>query len=214
MVFEKLIKLQPYMEAKRLGVYLSMPAGEIRTDAIVRHALESGKQVFVPYLQKSDQQSPDTPRSVMDMVDLRTIADYNSLRRDTWGIPTIPADTVHERQHILKGSTTNRLCLDLILMPGVAFDLDPTSGFVRRLGHGKGFYDYFLHQYLESRGSPSNKTLVGPETNVLFYGLALKEQLLPSGTGCLSVPVGPYDKFLHGLLVGDGEVKEYPDHKG
>ena len=47
-----------------------MPNGEIQTDSIVRHALDAGKQVFVPYLQKLRDPLLDTPSSVMEMVDL------------------------------------------------------------------------------------------------------------------------------------------------
>jgi len=43
-VFERITSFKPYQNAKHLGIYLSMPTGEIQTDAIVRHALESGKQ--------------------------------------------------------------------------------------------------------------------------------------------------------------------------
>ena len=194
---------KPYQDAKRIGIYLSMPTGEIQTDAIVRDALSSGKQVFVPYLHKS--QSPDrtTPKSVMDMVDLRSLSDYDSLERDNWGIPTISADTVHEREHILTKGTRP---LDMILMPGVAFEFDPWHGSVKRLGHGKGFYDYFLYRYPEIHSSVSS-TIAG--TNVLLYGLALEEQYLTAEMD-LSVPVGEYDSPLHGLLLGDGTIVDRP----
>lgn len=193
----------------RVGIYLSMPTGEIQTDAIVRHALESGKKVFVPHLHKAKSPSPDTTRSVMDMVDLRSLSDYDSLKRDSWGIPTIGADTVEQREHILEESTKESEGLDMILMPGVAFDIDPKSGFVRRLGHGKGFYDYFLHRYRESLGSHVEEPSTSPGTDVLLYGLALEEQYLKANSGP-SVLVGEHDSILHGLVVGDGELVEGP----
>ncbi|KAB8303210.1 hypothetical protein EYC80_004657 [Monilinia laxa] len=204
-VLQRLINFKPYQQAKRIGIYLAMPTGELQTDAIVRHALESGKQVFVPYLYKSTSQSPDVPRSVMDMVDLRSIADFDSLERDSWGIPTIPAETVDERESILK-TVSSKGGLDMILLPGVAFDTDPNTNFIRRLGHGKGFYDYFLHRYREQSGSQKTGP-ASPGTNVLLYGLALEEQFLKSGAE-ISVPVGEHDSLLHGLLMGDGEIKD------
>jgi len=125
------------------------------------------------------------------------------LKRNSWGIPTIGADTMEEREHIIsKGSQP----LDVVLMPGVAFDIDPESGFVRRLGHGKGFYDYFLHRYKQIHGSQDGK---GPETDVLLYGLALEKQFLKFDAGT-SVPVGEHDNLLHGLIVGDGKIVEGP----
>lgn len=181
-----------------------MPTGELQTDAIVRHALESGKQVFVPYLHKSTSPSPDAPRSVMDMVDLHSLADYEGLKRDSWGIPTIPAETVGERESILE-TVSSKGGLDMILLPGVAFDTDPKTNLIRRLGHGKGFYDYFLYRYRQQSGSQMDPA--SPETNVLLYGLALEEQFLNSGAE-ISVPVGEHDSLLHGLLLGDGEIKD------
>lgn len=181
-----------------------MPTGEVQTDAIVRHALKSGKQVFVPYLHKAQNPPPDTPRSVMDMVDLRSISDYESLERDSWGIPTTSAETVGQREHILENPNRAE-GLDLILMPGVAFQHEPT-GFVKRLGHGKGFYDYFLHRYGESRGSQVEEPSEDPGTDILLYGLALKEQFLEA-TG-EEVPIGEHDILLHGLVIGDGRLVE------
>jgi 5-formyltetrahydrofolate cyclo-ligase len=186
-----------------------MPAGEVQTDAIVRHALESGKKVFVPYLHKTENPLPDTPRSVMDMVDLRSLSDYDSLKRDSWGIPTIGADTAGEREHILENVTKESKRLDMILMPGVAFDIDPTTGFVRRLGHGKGFYDFFLHRYRNIQESRGNEPSISAGIDVSLYGLALEEQFLKPSTG-VSVPVGEHDSLLHGLVVGDGNLLEGP----
>ena len=173
----------------------------------MRHALESGKKVFVPYLHKPPSPPPGTPRSVMEMVDIRSLSDYDSLKRDSWGIPTIDAGSVQEREHILGNSSKESGKLDMILMPGVAFDKDPQSGSVRRLGHGKGFYDYFLHRYTQGRGSKVQKPAEGPGTDVLLYGLALEEQFLQAETGPY-VPVGEHDRLLHGLLVGDGILVE------
>jgi 5-formyltetrahydrofolate cyclo-ligase len=205
-VFKSILNFRPYQEAKRIAIYLSMPTGEIQTDAIVRHALGSGKQVFVPYLYKPSNPPPDTPRSVMDMLDLRSLSDYDSLERDSWGIPTIGPDTVDEREHVLSKESQP---LDMILMPGVAFDIDPKSRFVRRLGHGKGFYDYFLHRYMQNRGSHVKEPGAGPETDALLYGLALDEQVLKFDAGP-SVPVGEHDNLLHGLLLGGGRIVEGP----
>lgn len=183
-----------------------MPSAEVQTDDIVRHALASGKRVFVPYLHKSPFPSdPDIPTRVMDMVRLENVQDYESLRRDKWGIPSIDPATLHQRQRILGGApaTNNQqpeqATLDLMLMPGVAFDLAPDSKDVRRLGHGRGFYDLFLERYAEKLKQMDVK---GP--SVLLYGLGLKEQFLSSATN--EVPVGPYDQPLHGLILGDGKT--------
>lgn len=183
-----------------------MPTGEIQTDSIVRHALEVGKQVFVPYLYKPQGPLPDIPKSVMDMVKIQNLSDYESLKRDSWGIPTIAKDTVREREHILAKAGQG---LDLILMPGVAFDTEPETQYVRRLGHGRGFYDYFLQRYRESLGSKDVEPAKTPGNYVLLYGLALNQQLLDQENG-LSVPVGKHDSLIHGVLVGNGEIIKGP----
>ncbi|CAI4210610.1 unnamed protein product [Parascedosporium putredinis] len=180
-LFESLQSFQPYKEAKRISVYLSMPGGEIQTDAIVRHALQNGKQVFVPYLHKAqpDPQNPHLPARVMDMVQLSGLADYESLKPDKWGIPSIDPATVNERNRILGSGTEEArpglLGLDLIFMPG-------------------GFYDFFISRY--SHMYPARDEFGRP--SVLLYGLALKEQFLmhPEEEG---IPVGPLDEPPHGI---------------
>lgn len=204
-IHTKLLNFEPYVGAQRISVFLSMPSAEVQTDAIVQHALALGKQVFVPYLHKSPLPTAGstTPTRVMDMVRLDSLQDYQSLKRDKWGIPSIDPATVHSRQRILGGPDahhSDQATLDLILMPGVAFDVAPDSKEVRRLGHGRGFYDFFLERYAEKL-----QVLNQQRPSVLLYGLGLKEQFLSSATD--EVPVGPYDQPLHGLILGNGDIK-------
>lgn len=135
-----------YKDAHRISVYLSMPGGEISTSSIVRDALDQGKKVFIPYTYNLSEPEEGQPESIMDMVELQSMNDFESLEPDKWGIPTPSKDSVLSRANcfggtgITKGDTSNTPDgLDLIVMPGMAFD----SKF-GRLGHGKGFYDYFL----------------------------------------------------------------------
>ncbi|KAB5523871.1 hypothetical protein GE09DRAFT_482609 [Coniochaeta sp. 2T2.1] len=204
-VFNVLRNFKPFVEARRVSIFLSMPTGEVQTDAIVRHAIDSGKEVFVPYLHRNPLPSPDLPARVMDMVRLRDLADYQSLKPDRWGIPSIDPATVHERQRILGGPDahhSDQALLDLILLPGVAFDISPETGEIRRLGHGKGFYDYFINRIKAKAASLG----VG-ESPVMLYALALHEQLLRSPSEG-EVPVGPFDQRLDGLILGNGEIIE------
>jgi len=123
-----------------------MPFGEVSTRRIVEDALRKGKEVFVPYLYKEALNDGSAVSDVMDMVSINSETDYNSLPVDKWGIPTPDPASVSGRICSLsansQGSSPGNL--DMIVVPGVAFDLDR-----KRLGHGKGFYDLFLHRYHE-----------------------------------------------------------------
>ena len=158
-----------------------MPKGEVVTRIIIHDALRQGKQIFVPYIYNSKVYAHFKPRSAMDMVSLHSNSDYEALEPDAWGIPTVAQCSVAKRIRILEDSgsssgtdsqgipdseTRSRSRkiesrkLDLIVMPGVAFDGD-----LGRLGHGKGFYDSFLKRYHDSRIS-----LLGEEMKMPFLG--------------------------------------------
>lgn len=135
-----------YKAARRISVYLSMPTGEISTTSIVRDALAQGKRVFIPHTYNLQAPIEGQPRCIMDMLELHSMHDFDSLLPDKWNIPTLSADSIPSRVNsfggkgVTHGTITNpSQGLDLIVMPGMAFD----TGF-GRLGHGKGFYDYFL----------------------------------------------------------------------
>ena len=96
----------------------------------------------------------------MDMVSLHSLEDYETLESDSWGIPTPSKASIGARErcladldedsglkHVAKGSGN----IDMIIMPAIAFDR--TCG---RLGHGKGYYDFFLRRYKEKLALGSN----------------------------------------------------------
>lgn len=152
-----ILNLDQYKQAKSLSIYLSMPAAEAQTSLLVRDALRSGKQVFVPFLYAPTQDvavGGGKPRKVMDLLRLNSESEYDGLSKDAWGIPSLSADSVGDRENAMggKGLTLvgdrvsdgngNDGGLDLVVVPAVAFDTH-----LDRLGHGAGFYDAFLTRF-------------------------------------------------------------------
>ena len=146
-----------------------MPGREVSTRDIVLDALVEGKKVFVPYLQRevravggSGTRAMSTS-TTMEMLALRDKRDFDGLKADAWGIPSLAEGSVAGRENALGGfgvkagmdqgegdmasSDSDGHGLDLVLMPGVAFDREG-----RRLGHGKGFYDRYLQRYRDVMG--------------------------------------------------------------
>lgn len=136
-----------------------MPSGEVSTSGIVHDALAQGKRVFIPYTYHLSEPKEGQPKSIMDMVELSSIKDFESLEPDNWNIPTPSEGSISSRANSFGGKGTtggaqveaaeDNAGLDLIVMPGMAFD----SSF-GRLGHGKGFYDYFLRRCQDSSRMP------------------------------------------------------------
>ena len=162
-----LLSTPEYKAAKKIGIYLSMPAGEIETGDVVHDAFRGGKQVFVPYIYKQARPKEGRPKSIMELLELHSPEEYDSLDRDSWGIPTLSAESVASRKNCLGcrgllegdiGAMGQNDGLDLIVMPGLVFDRD-----MGRVGHGKGFYDFFLQRYKESNED-------GPKKRMPFLG--------------------------------------------
>jgi 5-formyltetrahydrofolate cyclo-ligase len=158
------LNLDQYKRAKSLSIYLSMPASEAQTDLLVRDALREGKRVFVPFLYAPTTQDGATggkQRKVMDLLRLDSEEEYDELSKDAWGIPSLSADGVKDRENAMGGkgltlagdktrqgeSSTGGL--DLVVVPAVAFD-----SHMDRLGHGAGFYDAFLTRFCSEGKRP------------------------------------------------------------
>ena len=150
-----ILSLPQYKHAKRVGIYLSMPKAEAQTDVLVHDALRNGKAVFVPHIFAVGTEKPKY--KVMDMLRLSSLDEYQSLERDAWDIPKLSREGREDRENAMGGTglslnTENGSAkemkelsaLDLIVVPGVAFDPQ-----MNRMGHGAGFYDKFLERFCE-----------------------------------------------------------------
>ncbi|OCF34553.1 5-formyltetrahydrofolate cyclo-ligase [Kwoniella heveanensis BCC8398] len=203
----RILKEQEFFnKARSVGCYLSMKHGELRTDGIVDHLLQRGKSLYTPYIpphqsKPNFRSSLDAPKGSsklpsvsevqatepeMKMLKLYNPADLAACPLDKWGI----LDPGLERRDV-EGTLRDDSMevdepLDLILIPGVAFDEE-----CNRLGRGKAYYDRFLLSYTSKKPSP------------LLVALALSPQILPSGE---RVPTTELDFRLDGVISPEGIV--------
>jgi 5-formyltetrahydrofolate cyclo-ligase len=151
-----LLALDEYARAGSIALYAAA-RNEVDTSLILADAFASGKRVLYPAVCGAH------------MV-LRRIETVEALQEGAFGILE-PCPTGDEHQADEP---------DLILVPGVAFD---ETG--HRLGHGKGFYDRFLHH---------------PGRTAHLVGLCHDFQLLAE-----PLPIDPHDIPME-LLVTDQRV--------
>ncbi|KAL2917378.1 hypothetical protein HK105_203042 [Polyrhizophydium stewartii] len=162
-VTAQLLASAEYRASRSVALFLSMP-GELSTTEIVRDVLRTERP---PLLHAHD------------MVQLRSWDDFQTLPKNSWGIPEPrPEDG---RPNALDPASSG---LDLIVMPGLAFD---RAG--NRIGYGKGqayrtapalYYDRFLKRCFDmadERGQPRPSTVA----------VALREQIVDE------VPVDDHD---------------------
>lgn len=219
-----------------------MPSGELSTTGIVQDALTHGKEVYVPYIYNVEPPVLQQKTSVMDMLLLESMEEFRALELDKWGIPSLQKDQALRKKNCFGGRGLTYPAepqathdaeqgLDLIVMPGMAFDLE-----FRRLGHGKGFYDHFLTRYSgketavtpkmpflgkrscarttrmkqnkkrekqDQRQEKKNRKEKNRNPDSFTVALALEEQMLSSPD---ELPVSHHDWPVDSLIVGDGRV--------
>jgi len=116
----RFLDLPEFRRASVLALYAPIHH-EVETSAVAAAALSTGRALLYPAVQG-------------DGLQFRRVAALSDLVPGRFGIPEP------------KGGTRSPDDADLIVVPGVAFDL-----FGRRIGYGKGFYDKCLHR-LEGSG--------------------------------------------------------------
>ncbi|KAI9146550.1 5-formyltetrahydrofolate cyclo-ligase [Paraphysoderma sedebokerense] len=177
-VLKCLLSMKEYQTAKNISIYLSMPKGEIQTTDIIRDLFQRGKNVYIPHWNPLGSSKGNDE---MEMVKLHSWEDFVSLPHNSWGIPE-PKDG-EEREKAFE-----KVPLDLIVMPGLAFD---DQG--NRLGHGKGYYDKYISKSIllsKSMGVPKPTTIA----------LALSAQIVSSDT---VIPTDQFDLKPDYIIVGD-----------
>ena len=116
-IVEHVTSLDEYVAAKTVMLFLPMK-DEVDTWSLVRDALDAGKRVAAPRVSSKD--------GAMHALRICDVA--RDVAPGAWGIP-----------EPVGGAPIPSCEIDLILVPGVAFDRNG-----RRLGRGAGFYDRFL----------------------------------------------------------------------
>ena len=130
---------------------------EVRTGPLIEHLWKVGITPVVPRVNRKE-----------DRLDLYTIATFEDLVRSSYGILEPPKD----RQPDISPQD-----LDLILSPGVVFDV-----LGNRIGYGAGYYD---------------KLLPNVRTECVVCGLAFDLQIVANGL----IPVEPHDIPLDYLIT-------------
>jgi 5-formyltetrahydrofolate cyclo-ligase len=120
-ILNRILATEQYREAKTVMAYCSF-GSEIDTSPFLHATLDHGKTLLLPKINRS--------AGLLDIYQVRNLD--SDLLTGVWNIrepnPTICAPAIPSD-------------LDLILVPGVAFDRE--GG---RIGHGKGYYDKLLAQ--------------------------------------------------------------------
>ena len=118
-ILEKFYESKYYIEAKNIFIYISYDS-EINTKGIINKALMDNKKIYVPRTEFKTR--------LMDAVKITSL---DNLIESEYGILEPSA----EKPHIDPNG------LDLIVVPGVAFDRN--GG---RMGYGAGFYDRYFEK--------------------------------------------------------------------
>ena len=196
LVFDRLFVLPQYQRAKSVGIFLSMPHGEIQTEhAISDMIFKDGKTVYVPRV------GLDFGNCNMEMVwcaDATSQNDggmfYTCWPRNKWGIPEPPTTMTQ----VAKPGD-----FDLLVVPGCAFDVVG-----HRLGQGKGYYDRYIQR---NRKDDLNDDRL-PWKRPLLVGVCLEEQFLDKvpdgvdlgqvdGGSCGIIPVSVHDYDMDIVLA-------------
>jgi len=121
-ILDKLYESEYYRKSKKIFIYISYDS-EINTKGIINKALEDNKKVYVPRTEFKNR--------LMDAVEIMSL---DNLVESDFGIlePSIKEPYIDPNE------------LDLIVVPGVAFDKQ--GG---RMGYGAGFYDRYFKKISE-----------------------------------------------------------------
>ena len=166
-VAERLLSLPSYRSARRVALYSSF-RGEVLTDEIFQHALSSKREVYFPKVSRA-------ARAII----FCRVTGPEDLGPGSYDIAE-PAG-IHDAASPAE--------LDLIVVPGVAFDLTGA-----RLGYGKGYYDASLKPAGAGEAAGREKAAGAPPCPVV--ALAYEFQIY-AGT----IPVEDHDVRVDTLVT-------------
>ena len=156
------LALPEYQQARTVMFYIDVRS-EVRTRQALPEALKSGKKIVVPWCNEQGE------------LELFHLTSLDELATGMYRIlePRPELRSLPEKQ-------VQPEDLDLVMVPGVAFDRTGA-----RMGHGKGYYDKLLWR---ARRAP-------------LVALAFECQLFPE------IPTAPHDIFMDKIIT---ELAVYP----
>ena len=127
LITRQIICLPIYQQATTIMWYLHCRS-EVKTLACVSTQLDQGKRIIVPFCSQD--------QAGVKQLGLWHLSKLDELLPGTWGILEPPQYRWQESEKTIAPEA-----LDLVLVPGVAFDRNGA-----RLGNGQGYYDRLLDQ--------------------------------------------------------------------
>lgn len=157
LICQKFVRLGEYASARTVMFYVDVRS-EVRTRHYLPEALGQGKRIVVPWCNTEGE------------LELFHLEDMNELEIGMYKI-------LEPRQELRlrADKRVDVLELDLVMVPGVAFD---AAG--ARMGHGKGYYD---------------KLLEHARADAPLVALAFECQMFPE------IPTGAHDIFMDKIIT-------------
>ncbi|CAI4038652.1 hypothetical protein SMKI_05G2670 [Saccharomyces mikatae IFO 1815] len=167
------------VNARRVACYMSMDKGEVKTGEIIKNLFSDGQEVFLPRCTHTSEskrfklREDHHPHLIFHrMGSLKMVHDLK---------PQGPYKLKEPEPHIEEADK-----LDVVLVPGVAFDTKTGA----RMGHGAGYYDDFFQRYeIHHQGQ-----------RPLLVGLCLVEQVTSP------IPLEKHDSPMDCIVCGDGSM--------
>lgn len=154
-IYDNLVNSEVYKNAKVIFSFVSFKS-EVDTHQIIKHALNEKKILCIPKI--------DSKEKGIEIYKINSLSEliigYHKILEPPANAPRVDSSTI-----------------DLILMPGVAFDLH--GG---RIGYGAGFYDRFLSEM---------------DKKVSKIALAYHFQLLEN------IPMEQHDVRIDGIITNE-----------
>jgi len=139
-------KCDKFAQSKHIALYIAMKDQEIDTIPLIESILttnekllmENRKHIYVPHVDMSAKlEKPE-----MVFYELKDLNQYRNQMNENNKFK------LRQFNNIESLTKADETFFDLVVVPGLAFDLDcatnDTSRMVSRLGRGKGYYDVFL----------------------------------------------------------------------
>ncbi|CAI4426691.1 CPG_1a_G0016470.mRNA.1.CDS.1 [Saccharomyces cerevisiae] len=165
--------------SRHVACYMSMDKGEVTTGEIIKNLFQDGQEVFLPRCTHTSEskhfklREDHHPHLIFHrMSSLKMVRDLK---------PQGPYQLKEPEPHIEESDI-----LDVVLVPGVAFDIKTGA----RMGHGAGYYDDFFQRY----------KILHEGQKPLLVGLCLMEQVASP------IPLEKHDYSMDCIVCGDGSI--------